>query len=79
MVHVRKPVIEAVKKRKQRKSSTAEETNVFCLILTDTINKFMLELKRKAFAKAVLKELFEAILEEFKVAPKVTLKVNRNR
>lgn len=39
----------------------------------------MLELKRKAFAKAVLKELFEAILEEFKVAPKVTLKVNRNR
>ena len=46
---------------------------------SDTVIMFMLELKRKALKKAVSKEEFEAILEEFKVAPEVTLKINKNR
>ena len=49
------------------RSCIAEETCMFCSILADTVNSFMLALERKAFKKAATKEVFEAILKELKI------------
>ena len=56
-------VAEAMEKKTTR-NRTAEETNLFCSILTDPVTRFMFTLERKVSKKAPTKEIFEAILEE---------------
>ena len=50
---------------------TADETNMFCEILIDPINNFMvITLEKKALKKSSTKEVFEAVAEEMREALK---------
>ena len=47
---------------------TSEETKLFCEILVDPVNNFMVTLERKALKKASTREVFESVLEELQTA-----------
>ena len=43
----------------------AEETSLFCEIVTDLITNFMISLEQKALKKSSTKKVFEKILDKF--------------
>ena len=45
---------------------TIAETNLFCSVLVDPLNQFMISLEKKALKKSSTKEVFEEILKELK-------------
>ena len=52
--------------KKGARNRTSIETNQFCSILADPVNRFMITLERKALKKASSKVVFEEVLEELK-------------
>ena len=57
---------------------TPEETLLYCEILTDPINNFMVTLEKKALKKSSTKEVFEEIAKEFEEELQKEVFKNRN-
>ena len=62
----KKVQIDTLKKNRDGRNWTKDETNIFCRVLADPINNFVSTLEKRALKKASTKEVFEDILAEFK-------------
>ena len=65
--------------KKGASSWTPIETNQFCTILADLINRFMITLERKPPKTASTKVVFEKVLVELKEFPRGTLQKPERR